>query len=76
MNHLKALRQPHATKNKDMNYLCFHHPQCTSTRHPLAISNPMKSHYGLKVTFEKAVRFLKVLHPCEMKNIFQSHEVL
>jgi hypothetical protein len=44
-------------------------------RHTLAISNPMKSHYGLKATFKKAVGFLKVLHLCEMKNIFHGHEV-
>ncbi len=40
MNHPKALRKPHATKNKDKNYLCFHHPQCTSTS-PLSY---LKSH--------------------------------
>jgi hypothetical protein len=40
MNHPKALRKPHATKNKDKNYLCFHHPQCTSTS-PLGY---LKSH--------------------------------
>jgi hypothetical protein len=34
--------------------------------HPLAISSPTKSHYGLKVTFQKAVRFSKVLLLCEM----------
>ncbi len=34
--------------------------------HPLAISNPKKSHYGLKVTYKKAVQFLKVLLLCGM----------